>query len=117
MEPIFIYYNNLNFDQDKNFMLAFGDSDKLNGVIFKKKKKKKEDYYITSMSCYVDLTVHVTKLPQFDKIKDILDLANAILVDGVDFGYKKNVVQLRFENKTYCFRINKINGSSYIENT
>ena len=78
---------------------------------FKKKKKKKEDYYITSMSCYVDLTVHVTKLPQFDKIKDILDLANAILADGVDFGYKKN------ENKTYCFRINKINGSSYIENT
>ena len=39
MEPIFIYYNNLNFDQDKNFMLEFGDSDKLDGVIFQKKKK------------------------------------------------------------------------------
>ena len=40
------------------------------------------------MSCFVDLTVDVTKLPQFDKIKEISDLANAILADGVDFGYK-----------------------------
>ena len=38
MEPIFIYYNNLNFDQDKNFMLAFNDNDKLHSVIFKKPK-------------------------------------------------------------------------------
>ena len=68
------------------------------------------------MSCYLDLTVDVTKLPQFDKIKDISDLANAILVDGVDFGYKKNVVQLTFDNKTYYFRIDRINRNSYIEN-
>ena len=68
------------------------------------------------MSCYVDLTVDVTKLPQFDKIKDISDLANAILVDGVDFGYKKNVVQLTFDNKTYYLRIDRINRNSYIEN-
>ena len=40
------------------------------------------------MSCFVALTVDVTKLPQFDKIKEISDLANAILADGVDFGYK-----------------------------
>ena len=41
------------------------------------------------MLCYVDLTVDVTILPQFDKIMEILDLANAILANGVDFGYKK----------------------------
>ena len=46
------------------------------------------------MSYYIDLTVDDTKLPQFGKIKEILDLANAILVVGVDFGYKKNAVQL-----------------------
>ena len=76
----------------------------------------KKDYYITSMSYYIHLTVDDTKLPQFGKIKEISDLANAILADGVDFGYKKNVVQLTFDNKTYYFRINKINRSSYIEN-
>ena len=67
------------------------------------------------MSCYVNLTNDVTKLPQFDKIKNISDLANAILANGVDFGYKKNVEQLTFDNKTYYFRISKINRSSYNE--
>ena len=52
----------------------------------------------------------------FDKIKEISDLANATLADGVDFGYKKNMVQLTFDNKTYYFRIYKINQSSYFEN-
>ena len=61
--------------------------------------------------CYVNLTADVTKLPQFDKIKEILDLVNAILADDVDFRYKKNVIQL----KTYYFRVNKIRRSSYIE--
>ena len=112
MEPIFIYYENLNFDQDKNFLLEFSDSDKLDDVIFKNNK----DYYMTNMSCYIDLTVDVTKLPQFDKIKEISDLSNAILANGVDFGYKKNEVQLTFGNKTYYFRINKINRNSYMEN-
>ena len=67
------------------------------------------------MSCYVNLTNDVTKLPQFDKIKNISDLANAILANGVDFGYKENVEQLTFDNKTYYFRISKINRSSYNE--
>ena len=59
MEPSFIYYNNLSFDQNKRFTLEFSDGDLLEGVVSKKNK----DYYITSMSCYVDLTVDVTKLP------------------------------------------------------
>ena len=66
-------------------------------------------------SCYVNLTVDITKLPQFDKIKEISDLVNIILADDVDFGYKKNVIQLTFDNKTYYFRVNKIKRSSYIE--
>ena len=38
MKTIFIYYNNPNFDQDKNFMPESKDSDKLDGVVFKKIK-------------------------------------------------------------------------------
>ena len=112
MEPVFIYYNNLSFDQNKMFMLEFSDGDLLEGVIFKKNK----DHYITSMSCYVHLTADVTKLPQFDKIKEISDLANAILADGVDFGYKKNAIQTRHDGVSYVFNINKINWSKYIDN-
>ena len=47
------------------------------------------------MSCYADLTVDVKKLPQFDKTNKILDLANAILTDGVYFGYKKTLYEQR----------------------
>ena len=75
-----------------------------------------ESIFIYNMSCYVDLTTDVAKLLQFDKIQEISHLANAILVNGINFGYKKNAVQLTFDNKTYYFRINKINRSSYIEN-
>ena len=53
MEPVFIYYKTLSFDQNKRFTLEFSDGDLLEGVIFKKNK----DYYITSMSCYVNQTV------------------------------------------------------------
>ena len=82
----------------------------------KKKKKGKKDYYITSMSCYVDLAVDVTKLSQFDKIKEISDLANAILANGVDFGYRKNSIQTTYERESYAFKISKINRSKYIDN-
>ena len=63
------------------------------------------------MSCYVDLTMDVTKLPQSDKIKEISDLANAILADGVDFVYKKNAVETTYGGESYTFKINKINRS------
>ena len=112
MKPIFIYYNNLNFDQNKRFILEFSDDDRLEGVLFKKNK----DYYITSISCYVDLTADVTELPQFYKIKEVLDLSNVILADGVDLGYKKNAIQTTYEGENYMFKIDKINWSKYIDN-
>ena len=62
------------------------------------------------MSCYVDLAVDVAKLLQFDKIKKISDLANVILADGVDFGYKKSAIQTTYEGESYAFEINKITG-------
>ena len=39
------------------------------------------------MSFYVDLAVDVEKLLQFEKIKESLDVANAILADGEDSGF------------------------------
>ena len=63
------------------------------------------------MFCYVDLVVNVTKVSQFDKIKESSDLTNAILVDVFDFGYNENAVQLTFGDKTYHFKINRIKPS------
>ena len=53
----------------RGLTLEFSDGDLLEDVVFKKNK----GYYITLMSCYVDLIVDVTKLPQFDKIKEVSD--------------------------------------------
>ena len=75
MEPTFIYYNNLIFDDKKKFSIDFSNEDLLKGVVFKKNK----DYYVTSMACYVDLTVDITKLANYAKIKQTTDPANAIL--------------------------------------
>ena len=109
MELVFVYYNNLSFDQIKRFMLEFSDGGLLEGVFFfLKKKKKNKDCYITSMLYYVDLTVDVKILPQFDKIKAISDRAKAILADGVDFGYKKKLCkQCLMERAMHLKLINK----------
>ena len=75
MEPTFIYYKNLKFDGKKKFSINFGDEYSLEGVVFNKNR----DYYITNMAWYVDLTSDITKLPNYVKIKQISDLATAIL--------------------------------------
>ena len=85
MEPNFIYYNNLTFDDKKKFSIDFSDEDLLEGVVFKENK----DYCISSMTCYVDLTVDVTKRSNYAKVKQSSGLATAILRGGVDFGYGK----------------------------
>ena len=40
MEPVFIYYKNLSFNQNKRFTLEFSDGDLLEGFFSLKKKKK-----------------------------------------------------------------------------
>ena len=45
MEPVFIYYNNLEFKENsKMFTADFSDKDRLQGILFNKNK----DYYLTS---------------------------------------------------------------------
>ena len=58
-------------DEKPNFIY----NDNLEGVVFKKNR----DYCITSMMCYIDLTIDITELPNYGKIKQTSDLANAIL--------------------------------------
>ena len=46
------------------------------------------------MVCYIDLTVDITKLPNYAKIKQISDQANVIL-RSADFGYGRKELFLR----------------------
>ena len=93
MEPVFIYYNNLKFQENtKIFTADFSDEDRLQGVMFKKNK----DYYLTSLSSYIKLAEEIEKLKEFPDIKKIADLSEEILKDGVEIF--ENILEVSYEN-------------------
>ena len=113
MEPIIIYYNDLKFDKHEKFTVHFSDEDSLTGVVFRKDR----DYYITSMTYYVDLAVNITKLPKYDKVKQMHDLATEILRGGIDFSYGNILLSLAKASGSgsTTFAANKSRQSKYIE--
>ena len=72
MDPIFIYNNNLIFDENQMFILNFSDGDVFKGVNF----SKENDYYIMSMSCFIEVSNDITKLKQYDDIEKKSIIAN-----------------------------------------
>ena len=68
MDLVFIYYNNLEFQDNKIFSINFNDGgDRLQGILFKKNR----DYYLTSMSCFIEITNDLSEL-EHDNIKKYL---------------------------------------------
>ena len=90
MDPIFIYSNNLQFQDNKSFTINFSDDDRLDGVLFKKNK----DYYLTSMSCFIEITNYLSELEHYIEIIDISKLSNNILKNGVDHLYDEKKIEV-----------------------
>ena len=83
MEPIFVYFDKVPFDNgsdSKTFTLTFSDGDVLDGVLFKKTR----DYYITSMTSSVTIEKDFTELQNYEDIKKISDTANLYLANGIN---------------------------------
>ena len=84
MEPIFIYFDKVTFDNtdttSKTFTLLFSDGDALDGVLF----KKTNDYYVTSMICSITIEKDFKELKDYDNIKKISDIANDYLKNGIN---------------------------------
>ena len=82
MEPVFIYFNKITFDNsdNKTFTLLFSDGDALDGVLF----RKTNDYYINSMICSITIEKDFTELKDYDNIKKISDIANDYLKNGIN---------------------------------
>ena len=84
MEPIFIYFDKITFDNtdttSKTFTLLFSDGDALDGVLF----RKTNDYYITSMICSITIEKDFKELKDYDNIKKISDIANDYLKNGIN---------------------------------
>ena len=82
MEPIFIYFDKIRFDNSslKTFTITFSDGDLLDGVLF----KKVNDYYITSMTSSITIEKDLKELKDYDNIKKISDIANEYLKNGIN---------------------------------
>ena len=82
MEPIFIYFDKVKFDNSslKTFTITFSDGDLLDGVLF----KKTNDYYITSMTYSITIKKDLKELKDYDNIKKISDIANEYLKNGIN---------------------------------
>ena len=65
IEPIFIYFDKLQFDKDKKFMLEFSKDDEITEVLFKQFK----DYFIISMNSFTELSNDAKSSTQYKKIK------------------------------------------------
>ena len=63
MDPIFIYYNDWKFQDNKTFTIEFSNGNRLDRVLFKKK-----DYYLVSMSCFIEITNDLSELTHYDDI-------------------------------------------------
>ena len=83
MEPVFIYFNKVKFDNSnlKTFTIKFSDGDLLDGVFF----RKTYDYYITSMTSSITIETDLKELNDYSDIKKISDMSKAYLKNGIDY--------------------------------
>ena len=95
MDPVFIYYNKVNFQNDYQvFKADFSDGHNLQAVLF----RKNIDYYITSMSCFITLEQDLKELTHYNDIKKIFEISNKILKNGIEHLYEEKVLEVILED-------------------
>ena len=68
------------------------------------------------MDCFIDLSNDVKSSTQYKKIKEISDIANNILISGIDFGFKFDVLMLKNGlRQDYNFSISTKHRSHFTE--
>ena len=55
MEPVFIYFKEIDFTDDNKFTLDFSHEEHIQEIIFLENK----DYYILSLNCYLVIKEHI----------------------------------------------------------
>ena len=111
MEPIFIYYNNLKFKDNEAFTVEFSNENQLRGIMFRKAR----DHYLTSMSCYIQLTNDISKLMHYKEIKKIADLLNSILKNGINHTYIGRDLEVFFDLSKLEFEVDKSNHALSVD--
>ena len=76
---------------------------------------KARDDYLTSMSCYIQLTNDISKLTHYKKIKKIADLPNSILKNGIDHTYIGRDLEVHFDLSKLEFEVDKSNRALSVD--
>ena len=111
MDPIFIYYNNLKFAENKKFTLEFSDRDILQGIIFRKNK----DYFLMSLTCFIETENDITELMQYADIQKISEFANRIIKNGIDYGHELPDIEILYGEKYMKWIFKKNNCSASVD--
>ena len=101
MDPMFIYFGELEFDKDHRFTLKFTnneENEETNNVLLSSSKK---DYYITRMKCYLKIEGKTEDPSNYGKIKESSDIFNDIIENGADHLYEFNKVEYIIDTRGY----------------
>ena len=91
--------------------VKFSNGDQLQGIMFRKNR----DYYLTSMSCFIQLTNDISKLTHYHEIKKIADLSNSILKNGIDHTYIGRDLEVFFDLGKLSFEEDKSNRALSVD--
>ena len=78
MEPIFIYFKEIAFNENNKFTLKFSQTDQIYKVHFSPKK----DYFFTSINCDINLEQDIKNDGVLDEIKELSEKSWPLLEKG-----------------------------------
>ena len=78
--------------------------------------RKARDYYLTSMSCYIQLTNDISKFMHYKEIKKVADLSNSMLKNGIEHIYIGRDLEMFFDLGKLEFEVDKSNHALSVDN-
>lgn len=81
MEPIFIYFDELTFRDEKKNYLRFSQEKETKNKYF----KENNNYFNTSFSYFVKLDITLPK--NYKKVHELLEICRTILSSSIDAGF------------------------------
>ena len=105
MDPVFIYFGELNFEDQEKFTLRFSQGEETRKAFFQKK-----DYFIISLTYFIKLDI--AKRESYKKVDKLSEICRTILSNDVDTRFNLEKVTFitdkgRFSNDEWEIEINR----------